>query len=358
VILHRDGSVRRMGADPKPASVPDLARVLRQARSARGLELGAVSQETGIPLDQLQDLESGTVDRLPDRVAILKALSRYAAFLNLPGDQFVMTLVEHWPSAGTGIPPVVVHDGPVNGSRPTESVVGTVARPDDLSTRAVPLSVSTSSSPPTSVGIPVVEGRHNATAQVPLTMADTGVTRAITGQPMDGIGVVVVRALVIVAGLLLVVGTAWLVVNRVHPQWLADLHIPYTSKGITGPVPTVGPGTTPTKSTTPPRPAKPAVQQVSVNGSTANFNVTAAVFDVRVTAAGGDSWVQMSGPLSTQPVYEQTLSSGQSHLVTADHQLTVQIGSTAARLAIQVNHRVIWTYVPPGAPFTMIFTTK
>jgi cytoskeletal protein RodZ len=337
-----------MGTDPRPASVPDLARVLRQARGARGLDLGAVSQETGIPLDQLQDLESGTVDRLPDRVAILKALSRYAAFLNLPGDQFVMTLVEHWPSAGTGIPPVVVvHDGPVNGSRP-----------DDLSNRAVPLSVSTSSSPPTSVGIPVVEGRHNATAQVPLTMADTGVTRAITGQPVDGIGVVVVRALVIVAGLLLVVGTAWLVVNRVHPQWLADLHIPSTSNGVTGPVSTAAQGTTPTKSTTPPRPARPAVQQVSVNGSTANFNVTAPVFDVRVTAAGGASWVQMSGPLSTQPVYEQTLSSGQSHLVTADHQLTVQIGSTAARLAIQVNHRVIWTYVPPGAPFTMIFTTK
>src|ERR1019366_233686 len=147
VILHRDGSVRRMGTEAKPASVPDLARVLRQARTARGLELGSISEQTGIPLDQLQDLESGTVDPLPDRVAILKALSRYAAFLSLPGDQFVMTLVEHWPNAPTGAPPVVVvHDGPSNGNRATDTAVGTLARPapaappDDLSTRAVPLS--------------------------------------------------------------------------------------------------------------------------------------------------------------------------------------------------------------------------
>jgi cytoskeletal protein RodZ len=354
-----------MGAEAKPASVPDLARVLRQARTGRGLELAAVSQETGIPLDQLQDLESGTVDRLPDRVAILKALSHYAAFLNLPGDQFVMTLVEHWPSAATGAPPVVVvHDGPTNGNRGADTAVGTLAPPlpqvpvDDLSTRAVPLSVSTSTGRPTSIGLPVFEGRHNSTAQVPTVMADTGVTPAITRAPIDGLGIVVVRALVVVATLLLGVGTAWLVVNRVHPQWLADLHIPYTSKGAGSTLPAVTKPTTTTKSSTPAAQAKPSLQLVSANGNQATFAINAALFAVRVSASGGATWVSVSGPLSTTPEFAGILQSGQSRLVAANHQLTVQIGSTAARLAVQVNNHVIGTYVPPGAPFTMTFTTK
>jgi len=162
VILHRDGSVRRMGAAPRPASVPDLARVLRQARAARGLELDAVSAQTGIPLDQLYDLESGTVDRLPDRVAMLKALSRYAGFLNLPGDQFVMTagrtLAQHLERRDAD-------DGRARRAdqrnRSTETAIGTLpAAADDLSTRAVPLSVSTSTAPHTSIDLPIMEGRH------------------------------------------------------------------------------------------------------------------------------------------------------------------------------------------------------
>jgi hypothetical protein len=79
---------------------------------------------------------------------------------------------------------------------------------------------------------------------------------------------------------------------------------------------------------------------------------------VRVSAQGGDTWVQASGPLSNKPVFAGILKSGQSQVVSANHQLVVQIGSTAARIAVQVDHRVIGTYVPPGAPFTMTFTTK
>lgn len=365
MILHRDGPVRRMGTEPQPASVPDLARVLRQARASRGLDLDAVSAQTGIPLDLLHDLESGTVDRLPDRVAILKALNRYAAFLNLPGDQFVMTLVEHWPNASNGGPPVMVgHETPTNANRAAETAIGTLpapAPPDDLSTRAVPLSVSTSTAPPTSIGFPIIEGRHNSTAQVPMVMADTGVTPAVKRAPVDGFGIVVVRALVVVATLLLAVGTAWLVINRVHPQWLADLRFPYTSKGVATSAGTTkaatdkGDAGAATKPTTP---AKPAMELVSASGSQASFNVTAPLFAVRVSAVGGPTWVSVSGPLSTNPVFAGILKTGESHLIAANHQLTVQIGSSAARLTVQVNQHVIGTYVPPGAPFTMTFTTK
>jgi Helix-turn-helix domain len=364
VILHRDGAGRHSGADVKPASVPELSRVLRQARTGRGLELNSVSQETGIPLDLLQDLESGTVDRLPDRVAILKALSQYAAFLDLPGDQFVMTLVEHWPNSLGGTPPVVVvHDGPINGNRATDTATGTgtLAPPavvDDLSTRAVPVSVTTSAAPPTSIGLPVFEGRHNSTAQVPMVMADTGVTPAIKRTPDDGLGIVIVRSLVIVATLLLAVGTAWLVVNHLRPQWLAKLHIPYTSKGVTDTgLGTAKPATT-GNSTTPTTSTKPTMQLTSAASSGANFAVSTALFDVRVSAEGGPAWFSISDPLSTKPEFVGTLQNGQSHLVAANRQLTVVVGSTAARLAVQVNKHVIGTYVPPGAPFTITFTSK
>src|SRR6202034_3510000 len=125
--------------------------------------------------------------------------SRYAAYLDLPADQFVMTLVEHWPNSIGGTPPVVVvHDGPINGNRATDTATGTLAPPavvDDLSTRAVPLSISTSAAPPPSIGLPIFEGRHNTTAQVPLVMADTGITPAIKAAPDQGLGILVIRAL-------------------------------------------------------------------------------------------------------------------------------------------------------------------
>jgi hypothetical protein len=285
--------------------------------------------------------------------------------LNLPADQFVMVLVEHWPSALGGAPPVAVHDAPPNGNRATDTAVKTLVPPaarapvDDLSTRAVPLSVSASTGRIPSFPLPVSEGRYNSTAQVPMVMADTGVTPAVRRDPIDGLGLIFVRALVIVTTLLLTVGTAWLVINRVHPQWLAQLHIPYTSKGVVGPLPsTTTKGTTAAhKSATAPTTA-PALQLVSATADSANFSVSAGVFDVRISASGGATWVSISGPLSTNPEFAGILQSGQNHVAVADHQLTVQIGSTAARVAVQAGSHVLGTYVPPGAPFTMTFTTK
>jgi Helix-turn-helix domain len=358
VILHRDGSTRRMATQPRPASVPELARVLRQARAARGLELFAVSQQTSIPLDLLHDLESGTVDRLPDRVAILKALSRYAAFLDLPGDQFVMTMVEHWPAAA---PAAMV--APNGTSITPDTAVGTlVGAPvvDEIVTRVVPVSLPETAGLPTSaLGLPrVFEGRHTSTAPVPLVMADTGRTPAVKRGGPDGVLVPIIRGLVVVLAILVAVGTAWLVINRVRPQWLADLHIPYTSTG-TGAAQTAAVTEPTTHSSTPTTAApKPKMTLVSANNSQATFSVDAPLFTVKVSANGGDTWVKASGPLSTNPTFEGIVKSGQSETVHANHQLTVVIGSTAARMAIEVGRSVIGTYVPPGAPFTMTFTTS
>jgi hypothetical protein len=355
VILRRDGPSRRTAAS-RPASVPDLARVLRQARAARGLELFQVSQQTGISLEQLQDLEAGTVDRLPDRVGVLQSLSRYATFLGLPADQFVMVLVEHWPAA-TGAPIVVVHDGPgtppaINLGAPAVALQGPA---EAGTTRAVPLSVPTPSAPPTSAGLPIGTEGNDSTAQVPLVMADTGQTPVARRRMIDGFVMVLVRALIVVALVLILVGAAWLIVNRVRPQWLADLHLPYTSNGpLAGSVGHDTQGTTAAKTTTPR--AAPSMRLVSATGTQATFSVSEALFDVRISASGGETWVQAVGPLSSTPSYEGILKNGQSQLVPANHQLVVRIGSIAARITVQVNHRVVGTYVPPTAPFMMTFT--
>jgi transcriptional regulator with XRE-family HTH domain len=354
VILHRDGPSRRTAAS-RPASVPDLARVLRQARAARGLELYQVSQQTGISLDQLRDLESGTVDRLPDRVGVLKALSRYASFLDLPGDQFVMVLVEHWPAA-SGAPVVVVHDGPGTPPAAPATRQGAALSPAEaIATRAVPLSIPSHGAPPTSVGLPIVTERHDATAQVPLVVADTGQTPAVRRRLTDGFVMVVVRALIVISLVLILLGAAWLVVNKVRPQWLADLHLPYTSSG-----PLAGPAPNATQGTSAPgtgHPAKaPSMRLVSANGTQATFSVSEPLFEVRISASGGDTWVQAVGPASSTPLYVGTLRNGQSQLVQANHQLIVRIGSIAARITVQVNHKVVGTYVPPAAPFMMTFT--
>ncbi len=361
MILHRDGPGRRTGASPRPGSVPELARVLRQARSAQGLELFQVSQQTGIPLDHLSDLESGTVDRLPDRVEILKALGSYASFLGLPGDQFVVTLVEHWPAAPNTVPVVVVHDdtdgtGRLAADRTPRATTPTGA---ELETKAIPLSMPKRDAPPTSAGLPVLTERHSSTAQVPVVMADTGKTPAVRRNG-DGLGMALVRASVVVALVLVLIGTAWLVLNRVRPQWLADLRLPYTSQGAIAPSSgtTGGTGTTGAKGTTAATAAAPSMHLVSATGTQATFSVTSPRFDVQISASGGETWVQATGPLSTAPSYEGVLKNGQSQVVPADHQLVVRIGSIAARIAVRVDQRLIGTYVPPGAPFMMTFTAQ
>src|ERR1700722_18926058 len=72
VILRRDSAPRRALDPVDPTSVPDLARL------HRGRAPEEASAACGLPVGQLEDFEAGTVSRLPDRVAVLKGLRRYA----------------------------------------------------------------------------------------------------------------------------------------------------------------------------------------------------------------------------------------------------------------------------------------
>ncbi len=97
MILNRDGSTRRDSIENTPISVPEMGRILRRARTRQGLRIEDVYDQIAIPVADLESLESGTIDRMPDRVQLLKALRRYAEFLGLPGDRFALTLIDRWP---------------------------------------------------------------------------------------------------------------------------------------------------------------------------------------------------------------------------------------------------------------------
>src|SRR5579875_1250254 len=345
VIVHREGPGRRTPPSARPSSVPELSRLLRQTRAARGLPLDEASRQSGVALERLEDLESGTVDRLPDRVEILRDLSRYASFLGLPADQLVLSLVEAWPAgqsaAATAPVPTVAPQ--------TTAIALTAARPR----------------PPTPPSTIVVSDRHGSTAQVPVVMADTGRTPAVRASSDDGVAMALVRGLVVVLLVLLVVGTAWLVVDRVRPQWLADLHLPYSpaapaSSTVPGaPVRTTPTSPSPVKAAVRhPVTAPPSMRLVSATTSQATFAVTSSRFEVQISARGGETWVQATGPQRNAPSFVGILHNGQSQVVPADHALVVRIGSVAARIAVKAKGRLLGTYVPPGAPFVMTFTSQ
>jgi cytoskeletal protein RodZ len=411
VILRRDAAPRRAADPADPTSVPDLARTLRQARLQRGLDLEEASAACGVPAGQLEDLEAGTVSRLPDRVAVLKDLRRYADSLDLPGERYVLVMVEHWPddaivtasvlAVGAGADGVAVASAPVATLAPETSSLFLV--PDSLTSTAAleaQPAPATNGTPPWAAA--PADGDAN-TDQVPLVLADTGVTPAVRAwRPRAGVGAdsAVVEYLCGFVAVLLVISTAWLGVNHWRPEWLRAIHVPYTSKPLplaAGAPPattpttagsatatTAKPAATPTtkppvtKTTKPPKsksakaPVKPtattvaprglgtsgrALQLTSVAGDHATFAVRASTFVVRVHCVGGDAWVQVSGATPT-PVFAQIVPANGTKDFQGKGTLTMVIGSSAARLTILHGKTVIGTYTPPSAPFSMTFSSS
>jgi hypothetical protein len=177
---------------------------------------------------------------------------------------------------------------------------------------------------------------------------------------------------------LLVIGCAWLAVNYVRPQWLRAIHVPYTSKPLplaagthAATRPTTAGSTPPQR--TPPTTAKAAVpttapaapkglgtgralRLTSVTGDHATFAVRAASFVVQVHCVGGDAWVQVSGSRPT-PVFAQIVAANGTKNFLGRGQLKMVVGSSAARLTILHGKKVIGTYAPPSAPFTLTFSS-
>jgi len=371
VILHRDGVSRRDDTAGIPTSVPEIGRFLRRERTRQGLPIEEVSARTGLAPQVLQGLEGGTVDRLPDRVQTLKVLRRYADFLGLPGDRYVLVLVDHWPTGSLATPVVSMRPAPPVAAVPLASVGlgAAIANPED--TAAVP--VVTPSGPgwhdQASGGVPSrdqlppgAEGSHSwpppptsavpgaqdpATAQVPRAVDVTGPLPAVPswpdgGRPRPSLALRLVVAVLVLA---LLTGIAGIVINWTRPQWLRDLGITRSS----------APGASPSTTATTAAPA--VVTQLPSGAGAATFAVRAPSFVVAVVPAGSASWVQATASGAQSPLFAGIVQAGSRQSFVVHDGLVVQTGSSSARVYVSVGNKLVGYYAPPSAPFTITFQT-
>lgn len=346
MILHRDGAASRRGdAGGLPTSVPELGRNLRRARTRQGLRLEDVSERTGLAVGQLEALEAGTVDRIPDRIDVCQTLRRYADFLGLPGDRYALSLIDLWPALAAGSGPVVVVQAP-----PTSSAA-TVGAARSTKTGAVPV-IAVSRRPaggPSTSTATGGEGVHPNTAQVPLAVVDTGVTPAVPGRPAPRPkkprSPIWLRLVVGLVALAVVAGVAGLVIHQVKPQWLNSL-------GITHDHTTTPPAKPGVPVTT------PGVFTVANTTSTgATFDIRASAFLVRVIPVGSASWMQATDAQHVSPIFAGVVGAGQSKDFLVTKSITVEVGSPSAHAFVSVGTKVVGFYFPSAAPFTMTFQT-
>ena len=361
-ILKRGGASGRGGAAEVPASVADLGQALRRAREARNLALADAAERTGLPVGQLEALEGGAVEWIPDHVHVLVTLRRYADFLGLPGERFVLVLVDNWPLSarpprvpvlGTSQVPPVTTAVPSPGTTAVLPAVAS-ARPAGLVDRTDPPS-GPSPSPAGEVrftGGPSPTGlmqatRDPVTAQVPVTIADTGLTPAVRssedGNGRSPLGLRVLIGIVIFA---LAVGVAGLIVHRVRPQWLRDIGIARQS--------TTSSTATRAGGAPAPRAApSPVLRVASVGPSNATLDVRAPSFVLRIVPSGGPSWVQATDSQHPSPIFAGTLAPGQGQSFVVTQPITIQLGAASARLFVAAGGKLVGYYVPPAAPFTV-----
>lgn len=342
MILRRDGVTRRENTAMLPSSVPEIGRLLRRERTRQGLSTENVSFFTGIPSILIEALESGTVDHIPNQVSTLKALQRYSKSLGLPSREYVLALVENWPDMM--MPPVV---SPVS----TPSIVP-LQTPAAMSDTALVSGVARTplpSAPPS--GPPLL----TQSPHISSPMVDTGVIPAVgrstelkSEKPKKPKAPFLLRLLVGVVALAFVAAAAALTIDKVHPQWLRDvglLHSPTQLNASGG------------SATSKPKAPPPIFTVTHAGSSTADFNVRAPSFTVRVVTFGYPSWVQASSSSQATPFFSKIIGSGQSHSFTVTHQLTLQVGSASAKVFVSANAKGVGFYFPPSAPFTMTFTS-
>jgi transcriptional regulator with XRE-family HTH domain len=354
-MRHRDGGNRRNGAPAMPASVPELARTLRRVRTRQGLRLEDVGARTGLPLDELERLESGEVGRLEDRVATVKALRVYANALGLSGDLYALSLVEHWPAARPSSPPAVAIGERRGPAVVADAPTATVPRVPGPSSATTTPSATTTSLP---VAVAVADAPSwPGTSSTAVAVLDTGLTPAVSGLPHRPrrhrrVGTPLwLRALVVVVALAVVVGVAGLVIQAVQPSWLRAIGLTHADHPGTS-------GSTATSGT-----AAPTTTAVAVNGlrltsttpTAATFAVRASTFTVETSAVGNPSWVQITEAGQTTPLFAGILEAGQSKSFSTQHSLVVEVGSSAAHLFVSSGAKNLGLYFPKAAPYTVTF---
>jgi Helix-turn-helix domain len=348
-VVPNRGAVPPSGeAQVTAESVPDIGRSLHQARTQAGLSLADAGMRIGLASSELEALESGTVGRMQDRVETLRALRAYANSLGLPGDVYVLTLVDLWPSldvgarnGDTGVVPVVsVSAAPAGGHSPA-AAYGSAFTGDGTSANEAMITGVVGAVSPSSI---------NDTRPVPIF--ETGQVSAVRQGPPRYL-----KVLVTLVALLVVVAVVGLGLHNQISGWIHSARTE-TSSLINKAKHDAGlknaPATGKTKTAAVPK------FTVSTNPDHAGGTVTvgAPSFYVQVATNANPSWVQVTDSGSQAPIFSQVLQGGQSKLFTVTDATTIETGSSAAHFVVLDGFRPLTTYTPTAAPFTMTFRTS
>lgn len=335
-MLHRDGDTRREATAGRPG-LEQLGRSLQKARVSKGLGVPDAAQLVGVSAGEIEALEEGLTRRLPDQVETVNLLRRYANALGLPADRYALALLDAWPATAAG---------PAGPSEQPTGVVSPAVSPhtgmDQEHTGLLPAHRSPAMTP--------VD-----TDQVPAYVKDTGSHDAVPWGPHAIRGrtrpsLVLLRSLVAVVLVLVLAGGAALAINHWRPQLLRSLDktpppAAAAAKGATATTQTAG-GITGSSSASAAIPSSPGRATVKVHGSGAQ---------VRISAVGGTSWVEVQAPGHSAPLYAADLPSGSHQQFPLQSSLTVQVGSASAHLSVLLGNKAARSYVPATAPFTYDF---
>jgi len=400
-MLQRDRGAQGQGTSLSQG-LAQVGHSLRRARVSQGLAIQDAARAAGLTVDDAQALETGDPSRMPDQVHTVNLLRRYAQSLGLPADRYALALLDAWPTAAPrpGPAPRPVADpqpaapapaprpaaDPEGGStwvgdQPTgmlQSTNGTpVGRDQDHGTTGVypaydpagregpppeessPGGPATGDTGPTRVTRSIeAPGNGPATVMTPadtgpvaVSVLDTGSTPAVhtrsstvPARSRRG-GLILLRLTVALMLILVIAGGAALAIHHWRPQWLRSLE-----KNSTNPPAS----TAATQNTAAASGA--SITQNSLSTTSATITVHGTNPKVSVSAVGGPSWVEVKAPGQSNPIFAADIESGSQKTFDVQSSLQIQVGSSAARLAVSVDHSPPHTYAPATAPFTYTFT--
>ncbi len=349
MIRQRGAATRRRDDDDGDtrSSAEEIGTLLREAREERGLDLLAVHDRLSRPITQLEALESGDLDRLPDQALALSTLRRYAAFLGLDGDALALRMIDAWSAP----PPAAAKDTHSdNGAAATNVVAAVSAGPDHLraftQTGPVP-TVRGRSAAVGGYGYEVATGPPTGTFPVVPRQELKQSKRAVAKARRKQRAPKALKVITWVVGGLLVLAVAGSVILAQRPQWMASAHIlrvvePGGAQATSGSTASTGS-------------AHPAtVVPTGVSGQTSNYSVNTRAFVVDVTTTG-PCWVQVTSSRSSTPLVSGVQPAGRKLSFPAQGTMTVQVGSSAVVVGVSVKGKVVFYNAPRSTPYTYVF---
>ncbi len=350
MIRQRGAATRRRDDEDGEAgsSAEEIGTLLREAREERGLDLLAVHDRLSRPITQLEALESGDLDRLPDQALALSTLRRYAAFLGLDGDALALRMIDAWSTAPSSTDRAARND---NGAAVTNVVAAVSAEPDHLraftQTGPVPKVRGRSAAPVGNYGYEVATGPPTGTFPVVPRQELKQSRRAVAKARRRQNAPKSLKVITWVAGGLLIVMVAGSIIQAQRPQWLVSAHI----------LRVVEPGGVQASGGSSPQQPAPvaAVVPTGTSGQTSTYSVTTQAFVVDVTTTG-PCWVQVTSSASPTPLVSGVQTAGKKLSFPAQGTMTVQVGSSAVVVGISAKGKVVFYNAPRSTPYTYVFT--